>query len=215
MSGRTSEKALSLFDDSYRRQGYRLIAGVDEAGRGPLAGPVVAAAVILKQEASLPGIDDSKKLTAKQRDRALYLVMENSLAVGIGIIEAPEIDRMNILQASLIAMYYAVCSLNQTPDLVLVDGNRTPGKIPKGLTPGSIKAVVSGDSKSLSIASASIIAKCLRDSLMRGHHKDFPCYGFDKHKGYGTRAHLAALNEFGPCPIHRKSFEPVKSLMGA
>lgn len=214
MPGRKSEVKLSLFDDSYRRMGYRSIAGVDEAGRGPLAGPVVAAAVVLKREASLPGIDDSKKLTARQREKALRLVMENSLAVGIGIIEAPEIDRLNILQATLKAMRLAVCSLNLKPDLVLVDGNRVPAEMPKGLAPSSVESIVSGDSLSLSIAAASIIAKCFRDSMMHKYHRSYPGYGFDRHKGYGTKDHLAALVRYGPCAIHRTSFAPIKDMIG-
>ncbi|MDQ7798411.1 MAG: ribonuclease HII [Candidatus Edwardsbacteria bacterium] len=215
MASRSQGNKLYLFDSSYRRQGYKLIAGVDEAGRGPLAGPVVAAAVILRAKAALPGIDDSKKLSPKQRERAFKLVLESSLAVGLGIVAPEEIDRINILQASLKAMNYALCGLNLRPDLVLIDGNRIPRGLPKGLKPQEARAVIAGDSLSLSIASASIIAKCLRDSLMRAHHNDFPGYGFDRHKGYGTRYHIAALNRYGPCAIHRKSFEPVKSLLGA
>lgn len=215
MARRSQGDKLYLFDNSYRRQGYKLIAGVDEAGRGPLAGPVVAAAVILGEKAALPGIDDSKKLSPKQRERAFKLVLESSLAVGLGIVSPEEIDRINILQASLKAMNYALCGLNLRPDLVLIDGNRIPRGLPKGINPAEARAVVAGDSLSLAIASASIIAKCLRDSLMRGYHDDFPGYGFDRHKGYGTRYHIAALNQYGPCAIHRKSFEPVKSLLGA
>jgi ribonuclease HII len=215
MSRRSEGNKLYLFDSSFRRQGYRLMAGVDEAGRGPLAGPVVAAAVILREKADLPGIDDSKKLTQKQRERAFKLVLESSLAVGVGIVAPGEIDRINILQASLKAMNYALCCLNLRPDLVLIDGNRIPRGLPKGLKLQEARAVVAGDSLSLAIASASIIAKCLRDSLMRGYHDDFPYYGFDKHKGYGTRQHIAALYKYGPCAIHRSSFEPVKSLLGA
>jgi ribonuclease HII len=215
MSRRSEGNKLYLFDCSYRRQGYKLIAGVDEAGRGPLAGPVVAAAVIMRPEEVLPGIDDSKKLSPKQRERAFKLVLQSSLAVGVGIVAPEEIDRINILQASLKAMNYALCGLNLRPDLVLIDGNRIPRGLPKDLKSTEARAVVAGDSLSLAIASASIIAKCLRDSLMRGYHDDFPDYGFDRHKGYGTRYHLAALNRYGPCAIHRKSFEPVKSLLGA
>ncbi len=214
MTSRAEGTKLALFDGSLRRQGCRLIAGVDEAGRGPLAGPVVAAAVILGERVDLPGVDDSKKLTAKQRERAFGLVVRGSLAVGVGIVSPEEIDRINILQASLKAMSFALCSLNLRPDLILVDGNRIPRVLPRNINPEAVRAVIGGDSLSLAVASASIIAKCLRDSLMKTHHQEFPYYGFDRHKGYGTRYHVAALIKYGPCAIHRRSFEPVKSLMG-
>jgi ribonuclease HII len=214
MSGQAPGTSLSLFDESYRRQGYRLIAGVDEAGRGPLAGPVVAASVVLHPDARPEGIDDSKKLSAKQRGKAFRRILDSSLAVGLGMVFPDEIDRINILQATFKAMNFAMCSLNQRPDIVLVDGNRVPKSLPKGFELKSVHSVVDGDSLSLSIAAASIIAKCFRDSMMQRYHQSYPDYGFDRHKGYGTKSHLAALMKYGPCTIHRKSFAPIKEMIG-
>ena len=215
MPRRTESYKLSRFDMSLHNQGYELIAGADEAGRGPLAGPVVAAAVIFPADINITGIDDSKALSAAQREKAFKKIMEASVAVGLGVVDAEAIDRINILQASLQAMSYAVCSLKVKPDLILLDGNKIPENLHPKLKTISARAVVGGDSKSLTIAAASIIAKCIRDSLMRTYHDSFPEYGFDKHKGYGTAGHLKALAQYGPCRIHRKSFEPIKSILGA
>lgn len=197
----------TFFEESAYREGRRLIAGVDEAGRGPLAGPVVAAACILPRGLQIEGIDDSKKLTPEKRAE-LYELLTNhpDVIFGIGIIESLQIDEMNILRASLHAMALAVQDLSQEPDYLLVDGNHLP---PTHIVS---KAVIKGDSRSISIGAASIIAKHKRDLLMIEYHKEFPQYGFQKHKGYGTKMHLEALKIHGPCPIHRVSFEPVKSL---
>lgn len=189
-------------------KGYRYVAGVDEAGRGPLAGPVVAAACILPTSFTIEGINDSKQLTFKQRD-ALYHMLRAYPGVmfGVGVVDEGMIDRMNILKASLYAMDLAIQSLSKEPDYLLVDGTY----LPNSSIPG--EAIVKGDSHSLSIGAASIIAKYERDRLMIEYHKQFPCYGFDQNKGYGTKAHLKALATHGPCPIHRKSFAPLKSFV--
>ena len=183
-----------------------LICGVDEAGRGPLAGPVVAAAVILNPQDIPTGLQDSKKLTEAKREALFPLIMEKA-QVGVGIADAARIDTMNILQATLWAMEQAVSELNPAPNHCLIDGNR----VPTGLK-GRATALVKGDGRSLSIAAASIIAKVTRDRMMQAYALDFPHYGFDIHKGYGTAAHLAALRAHGPCPIHRNSFGPVAAL---
>lgn len=197
----------TFFEENAYSEGRRLIAGVDEAGRGPLAGPVVAAACILPRAFQIEGIDDSKKLSPSKRAE-LYqqLTHHPDVIFGIGIVESPQIDEMNILRATLHAMALAVRDLSQEPDYLLIDGNHLP--------PTQIvsKAVIKGDSRSVSIGAASIIAKHKRDLLMREYHEKFPEYGFLQHKGYGTKMHLDALKAHGPCPIHRVSFEPVKSL---
>lgn len=194
-------------EKAFAEEGCRLIAGVDEAGRGPLAGPVVAAACILPRGLLIEGINDSKKLTPRQRED-LYQVLTTHQDVfyGIGIVENALIDKMNILRASLHAMALAVKDLPKQPDYLLIDGNHLPP------TQIASKAVIKGDSHSISIGAASIIAKHKRDLLMVEYHEKYPQYAFDKHKGYGTKVHLQALKQHGPCPIHRASFEPVKSL---
>lgn len=182
-------------------EGYRLVCGVDEAGRGPLAGPVCAAAVILPPDLEIEGLNDSKKLTDKRR-RALYdIITEQSLAYGIAFASEQEIDEINILQATFLAMRRAVEQLQLRPDLALVDGNREPdfGAIP-------VKTIVRGDSLSANIAAASILAKVTRDRFMEEQDALYPQYGFALHKGYGTQAHYAALREYGTCPIHRRTF---------
>ena len=189
------------------------VAGVDEAGRGPLAGPVVAASLVLPdewRESGLPeeldGLNDSKQLSEKKRDRYFeFLQSYSPIDFHIAIVDAPEIDEINILQATYVAMVRAVDGLAKKPDYVLIDGNRIP---PKLSTPS--EAIVKGDSRSLSIAAASILAKVHRDRLMVEYDKQFLGYGFAKHKGYGTKAHLAAIEELGPCPIHRMSFAPIR-----
>ena len=178
----------------------KIICGVDEAGRGPLAGPVCAAAVILPPNAEIPGLNDSKKLTDKKRRELFPLIQEQALAYGIGFATEQEIDEMNILQATFLAMQRALDQLTVKPDLALIDGNREKDF---GLP---VKTVVKGDSLSANIAAASILAKVTRDNLMQEMAETYPQYGFDIHKGYGTKAHYAALREFGPSPIHRMTF---------
>lgn len=178
----------------------QLICGVDEAGRGPLAGPVCAAAVVLPKHLCLPGLTDSKKLTDKKRRELFPLIQQQALAYGIGFASEAEIDEINILQATFLAMKRALAQLNCRPDLALIDGNReTDFGLP-------VKTVVKGDSLSANIAAASVLAKVSRDDAMVELAKTYPQYGFDIHKGYGTKAHYQALEEFGPCPAHRRSF---------
>ncbi|MDJ0652060.1 MAG: ribonuclease HII [Simkaniaceae bacterium] len=197
----------TVYEEQAYFEGHRLIAGVDEAGRGPLAGPVVAAACILPRSLHIEGIDDSKKLKAKQREKLYHvLITHPAIVYGIGVIENALIDKINILRASLQAMALAVKKLSKEPDYLLIDGNHLPP------THIASKAVIKGDSHSVSIGAASIIAKHKRDLLMIEYHKKYPNYGFAQHKGYGTKVHVEALKLHGPCPIHRTSFEPVKSL---
>ncbi|HBE74122.1 MAG TPA: ribonuclease HII [candidate division Zixibacteria bacterium] len=191
--------------------GARPLAGVDEAGRGPLAGPVVAAAVVLPPKPLLEGIDDSKRLSPKRRQALLRLILENAEAVGLGIIDAELIDRINILRATEQAMRFALCGLIVKPALILFDGPRIPKDLPPGCRGLPARAVVGGDAKSYCVAAASIVAKCVRDAIMREYDRQHPGYGFAKHKGYGTREHLECLGRMGPCPIHRRSFGPVGS----
>lgn len=186
-------------DENYA-QGYEIICGVDEAGRGPLAGPVCAAVVILPPHAEIPGLNDSKKLSDKRRRELFPVICEQALAYGIAFATEEEIDEINILQATFLAMQRALDQLKIRPDLALIDGNRQKDF---GLP---VKTVVKGDSLSANIAAASILAKVTRDDLMVRQAEQFPQYGFEIHKGYGTRAHYAALEQFGPCPIHRKTF---------
>lgn len=191
------------FEDKMLQAGYRSVAGVDEAGRGPLAGPVVSAAVILPRDFAVNGVNDSKKLTPKKRDLLYDAVMAHALCVGTGIATVHEIDTINILQASLLSMKRAVEILDPQPDHLLIDGKFTIDySLPQ-------EAVIKGDAKSISIAAASIIAKVTRDRIMAQLHEQYPRYGFDRHKGYPTAAHRAALLEWGPCPAHRKSFRGV------
>lgn len=204
MKKRSNTKALSINERSLNSSGYRSIAGVDEAGRGPLAGPVVAAAVILKTLKFKERIDDSKKLSASKREKA-YREIVKKAHVGVGIVGEKTIDRINIYQATKKAMLLALSKLKIPPEYVIVDGNmKIPTKCP-------IKCIPQGDSKSISIAAASIIAKVTRDRMMVGYDAIYPQYDFARHKGYGTRAHIAALKNHGPSPIHRRSFRPVKS----
>lgn len=181
-------------------KGYNIICGVDEAGRGPLAGPVCGAAVILPTDVEIPGLNDSKKLTDKRRRELFPVIKEKAIAYGIALSNEKEIDEINILQATFRAMERAVAMLETKPDYVLIDGNKLPNiDIPA-------EAVVHGDSRSASIAAASILAKVTRDDIMLEMAKEYPAYAFDIHKGYGTKAHYAALTEHGPCPIHRMTF---------
>ena len=187
-------------EDSFYAQGYQVICGVDEAGRGPLAGPVCAAAVILPPHLEIPGLTDSKKLSDKRRRELYPVIKEQALAYGIAFASHEEIDEINILQATFLAMERALAQLQLRPDLALIDGNREKDF---GLP---VKTVVKGDSLSANIAAASVLAKVTRDDLMDTLSEEYPQYGFAVHKGYGTKAHYEALTEFGPCPIHRMSF---------
>ena len=209
------------FEEESYALGFNSIAGVDEVGRGPLAGPVVAAAIIFPRGFLHGEIKDSKLLSPKQRARLAPLIRESAACWGLGVVGVEEIDRINILQASLLAMMKALAALAITPDCLLVDGNH---KIPAKLFDGSgwsgistpyQRTIVKGDQLCLSIAAASIVAKVARDAIMVGYDKEFPDYGFAGHKGYGSAAHLEALRRYGPSPIHRKSFAPVRGLMEA
>ena len=182
-----------------------IIAGVDEAGRGPLAGPVVAAAVILSDDDKIEGLRDSKKLSAKKREVLFQKINEKAISVGIGIVDEKEIDRINILAATHKAMQMALGRLNRKPTLALIDGYKLPNQVIPN------KGIIKGDTKVESIMAGSIIAKVTRDAIMIEYAKIFPEYGFAKHKGYGTKQHIEALFEFKATPIHRKSFKPVSS----
>jgi ribonuclease HII len=192
------------FEQLARRDGYRLIAGVDEAGRGPLAGPVVAAAVILPEGVEMPGVTDSKKLTASLREEFFALIHGRALSIGVGYGDHLLIDRINILQATLSAMRDAVLALTPSPDYLLIDGI---SRIPLPLDQRTIKK---GDSASLSIAAASIVAKVTRDRLMVEYDCLYPGYGFAGHKGYGSPTHMSAIADLGPSPIHRTTFRGVR-----
>lgn len=200
---------LNVYEDEARQQGYQIIAGLDEAGRGPLAGPVVAAACIIPTGVLIPGVDDSKQLTAEERATLYQLITQDErICYGIGIIHSQTIDKINIFQATIAAMLMAISQLSLIPHLLLVDGM----KLPHPTIPA--QKIIDGDAKSQSIAAASIIAKETRDRLMIEFHQQWPLYGFNQHKGYGTEKHLEALQSHGPCPIHRRSYEPVRVLLG-
>lgn len=191
-----------------RQFGFRRVAGADEAGAGPLAGPLVAAAVILPPRARLPGVDDSKKLTPRQRERWAALIRQRALAFAVVEVDAAEVDRSGPYQASIAGMTRAVLALDPAPDYLLTDARRLPDlALPQ-------EAVIGGDRKHLCIAAASILAKVHRDGLMREFEDQFPGYGFARHKGYGTAAHLEALQRLGPCPQHRRSYSPVREALG-
>lgn len=195
-----SEKNMWQIEQSYYDQGIALICGVDEAGRGPLAGPVCAAAVILPANIDIPGLDDSKKLTDKRRRELMPVIKEKAIAYGIAFADHHEIDEINILQATFLAMERAIAQLSVRPELALIDGNRQKDfGIP-------VQTVVHGDSLSASIAAASVLAKVTRDDYMLEMASQYPQYAFDVHKGYGTKAHYAAITALGACPIHRMTF---------
>ena len=188
------------YERTLHRQGIALVCGVDEAGRGPLAGPVCAAAVILPEGAELPGLDDSKKLTEKKREALLPRIEEAAVSYGIAFASVEEIEQMNILSAALLAMERAIGQLEPAPALALIDGNTTRGiSVPA-------RSIVGGDGKCASIAAASVLAKVTRDHLILELAEQYPQYGFEKHKGYGTKEHYAALEKYGPSPVHRPSF---------
>ncbi|WP_338469841.1 ribonuclease HII [Niallia sp. XMNu-256] len=194
---------MTAYEKKYYSQGYQYIAGIDEVGRGPLAGPVVAAAVILPRGFYLPGIDDSKKLTEAKRELFFQKITENALAIGTGIIDNDEIDRVNIYHATKKAMLTAIEGLILQPDFLLIDAVKLD-------TPYSSDSLIKGDSLSVSIAAASIIAKVTRDRLLKEYDELYPGYGFGNNAGYGTKEHLDGLKKYGITPIHRKTFAPVK-----
>ena len=191
------------YETKARAMKFSSIAGVDEAGRGPLAGPVVAAAVIFSSSIDIDGLDDSKKLSAKKRDELFPKIQKSAVAYGVAVVDPKVIDEINILQAARLAMKDAVDQLKIVPDLLLIDGNQ---KIESALDQW---AIIKGDSKSLSIAAASILAKVTRDRIMDDYHKLYPQYQFNRHKGYGTKLHRTLIQEHGPCPIHRSTFKGV------
>ncbi|PCK21643.1 ribonuclease HII [Bacillus pumilus] len=194
------------FEHQAKAQGYTCIAGIDEAGRGPLAGPVVAAAVILKEETVLLGLNDSKQLSEKKRLVYYDLIQEEALDVGIGIVDAATIDEINIYEASRLAMMRAVEQLTHIPDYLLIDAMTLP-------LPTHQENIIKGDAKSASIAAGACIAKVTRDQMMEEYGRQYPEYQFEKHKGYGTKEHLTAIQKHGATPIHRLSFAPVKSVI--
>ncbi|MBT6663259.1 MAG: ribonuclease HII [Nitrospina sp.] len=191
------------YETAAKAKRYQTVAGVDEAGRGPLAGPVVAAAVLLAPDSKFNGLDDSKKLSPKIREKFFLIIKEQALSYGIGIVDVEKIEKINILQASLLAMKHAVGNLSLKPDLLLIDGNQAIDTDIKQWT------IVKGDSLSQSIAAASVLAKVTRDKLMEQYHEQFPQYAFNKHKGYGTSLHRDLIKKYGPCPIHRRTFKGV------
>jgi ribonuclease HII len=197
---------MNIFENKYRAQGYEYIAGVDEVGRGPLAGPVVAAAVILPKDFCLAGIDDSKKLTEKKRLEYDEIIREKAIAYSIAMIEAEEIDQINIYEATKKAMSLAIALLHPTPDFLLIDAMKLD-------TPMGCESIIKGDAKSVSIAAASIVAKVARDSLMSEVSLNYSQYGFQNNMGYGTKEHIEALKLHGITPYHRKTFAPVKDLI--
>ena len=192
---------LKEIDKSYFKEGYNYICGIDEAGRGPLAGPVVVAAVIMPKDSMIEGVNDSKKVSEKKREKLYELIIEEAISYSVGIVDQNEIDRINILNATKAGLTEAVRTLKVKPELILVDAltNIDTCGVP-------YQSIIKGDAKSYSIAAASIIAKVTRDRIMREWDKVYPQYGFEKHKGYGTAAHISAIKENGLCPLNRLSF---------
>ncbi|MEW6068135.1 MAG: ribonuclease HII [Nitrospirota bacterium] len=197
---------LYKYDESLREKGFLRIAGIDEAGRGTLAGPVVAAAVVLKEDARIDGLRDSKKVPEKERESLFHEIQNSSVDIGIGIVGHEDIDRLNILRATRLAMRIAIENLSEPPDIIIIDALSLPSISTKQLSP------VKAEDISASVAAASIIAKVTRDKIMLDYHQQYPDYNFKRHKGYSTREHLDMLRNHGPCPIHRKSFHGVMSL---
>lgn len=198
---------MSLFrhDELYRKKGFKLIAGVDEAGRGSLAGPVVAGAVILREGLRIKGLDDSKKLSPQKRLELFWQLMLEAEDISFGVVNVEDIERLNIFEATKMAMAEALTGLKRVPDLVLIDAIKLP-------LPLRQISIIKGDQKSASIAAASIVAKVIRDWVMEYYDFIYPEYGFKRHKGYGTVTHRKSLKIFGPCPIHRKNFRHVMEL---
>ena len=210
-SGKGQDNLIDLwaYEKKANAKGFSAVAGIDEAGRGPLAGPVVSAAVVLPANQPIPGIDDSKKLSPAKRNALYESIYANAVSIGVGIVDPQEIDRINILQASLLSMAISVANLRPQPDCLLIDGTfRIPFQLPQETIP-------KGDALSISIAAASIVAKVTRDRIMERYDLDYPQYGFSKHKGYPTKAHKAAIRQFGTSPIHRRSFKGVKEYTGS
>ena len=205
----SQELDLLLFERSARSSGHTRIAGLDEAGRGPLAGPVVAAAVVLPDGLLIPGVNDSKQLPESERERLYDLIIEHSPAYGIGIVDERTIDEVNIYQATIIAMERALQGISPQPDYLLIDALTLP-RVPISQMP-----LIKGDCRSHSIAAASILAKVTRDRLMRKLHEQYPQYNFHKHKGYGTKEHISLIRQHGPCDAHRRSFRPISQMLGA
>ena len=198
-----------LFERDARKSGYFCVAGLDEAGRGPLAGPVAAAAVVLPEGLVIPGLTDSKQVPEKDRQRLFDIIREKAICFGIGIVDERTIDEVNILQATIIAMERALQQLSPAPDYLLIDALTLPRiSLPQ-------HALIKGDCRSHSIAAASILAKVTRDQFMLELHERHPRYNFRRHKGYGTREHLELLRKYGPCEAHRKTFNPVAELIAA
>lgn len=193
-------------DEDLRNNGFQRLAGIDEAGRGPLAGPVVAAAVVLKENTRIKGLRDSKKVPEKERESLFIEIQDTALDIGIGIVNHEDIDRINILRASKLAMKLAVDNLSELPDFLVIDAVTLPSVPIKQTSP------IKGESVSASVAAASIIAKVTRDRLMLEYHNQYPQYNFNKHKGYSTKEHMELIQLYGPCPIHRKSFCKVMTL---
>ena len=214
----TQPPPLGAIEEETYGRGFRCIAGLDEVGRGPLAGPVVAAAVILPRGFSHPDVKDSKLLSPGQREMLVPIIKQTAVTWALGIVEVEEIDRVNILRASLLAMAKALKALRQAPDCLLIDGNqKIPAKfLPLRSNPGKFRlqqrTIVKGDQLCFSIAAASILAKVARDAMMVELDRAYPEYGFASHKGYSCVAHLDALRRFGPSPIHRRSFRPVREV---
>lgn len=201
------ETDMLAFERMAYESGYMRVAGIDEAGRGPLAGPVVAAAVVLPNGLLIPGVKDSKEVPEQGRERLYEIIIKKALAYGIGVVDEKTIDEVNIYQATIMAMEKALAAVSPVPEYLLVDAmslSRIP--IPQ-------KAVIKGDRLSHSIAAASILAKTARDRMMRELHQRFPEYNFHRHKGYATREHVELLKKYGPCPAHRRSFQPVAALL--
>lgn len=194
---------MMVYEKEAQKQGFQYVAGIDEVGRGPLAGPVVAAAVILPENIFISGINDSKKLSSKKREQLYQEIKNEALAIGIGVVGADVIDEINIYQATKKAMNIAINQLSIFPDFLLIDAMKID-------TPITQRSLIKGDSLSVSIASASIIAKVYRDRLMMEYSKKYPEYQFEKNAGYGTSEHIQAIRKFGPTPIHRKTFAPIK-----
>jgi len=194
------------YDQSLRKQGYVRIAGIDEAGRGPLAGPVVSSAVVLKEGITITGLRDSKRVPEDERTSLFFAIQDASIDIGIGIVGPEDIDRLNILRATRQSMQIAVEKLSVKPDMLIIDALSLPSVLIRQISP--IKA----ENISASVAAASIIAKYTRDKIMLDYHHEYPMYNFQKHKGYSTKEHMEMLQRYGPCPIHRKSFFRVMSL---
>jgi len=202
-----ARRGLARFDDDYRIRWGDLLAGVDEAGRGPLAGPVVAACVVLRPGTRLPGVRDSKMMTSAEREEALLRIRAKAVGMGVGVGSVMEVDAFNIRMASLLAMRRAIETLGMTPQGFLVDG------MDALICEAPCEAVIDGDAKSLAIAAASILAKVTRDAMMDEQARSYPLYGFEHNKGYATPEHFEALRVHGPCDIHRKTFRPVRELL--